>query len=210
MSKYEMTQAQWLHFAGRNPSFYPPGARSGENPCTLLNPVEQVTWTDCMQVLSRLDLELPTEAQWEYGARAGTTSIWWTGDEKESLQGAANLADSYCRQNGGPSNWRYDDWLDDGWTLHARVGSFRANAFGLHDVIGNVWEWCRDGYGGYELPVHPGDGERQVVDLSGRALRGGAFIDIASLARSGDRGENPPSGRNGRLGLRPARGITEK
>src|SRR6185503_3453921 len=129
MSKYEMTQGQWLRFTGKNPSRYDPRSEFGGHRSTLLHPVEQVSWTTCSEVLSRMDLLLPTEAQWEYAARAGTLSVWWTGDVKESLAGAANVADSFCRKNGGPSVWVYEDWLDDGYSVHAPVGSYAPNAF---------------------------------------------------------------------------------
>lgn len=91
LSKYEMTQAQWERFAGRNPSTYSrttyfAGWNADSKPWTGLHPVEQVSWLDCMQLLSRLGLTLPSEAQWEYGARAGTSTVWWCGDEKEGLE----------------------------------------------------------------------------------------------------------------------------
>ena len=160
LSKYEMTQAQWLRFTGRNPSLYGPDSRFADS-AGLLHPVEQVSWDDCMKTLGRMDLTLPTEAQWEHGARGGTDSPWWPGG-KEDLFGAGNVADSYCKRNGGPSHWIFEEWLDDGHTVHAGVGQYLPNPYGLHDVVGNVWEWCRDVYGSYRLPAAPGDGERQV------------------------------------------------
>ncbi len=205
LSKYELTQGQWERFVGRNPSQYRPGVKFGQQSVTLLNPVEQVSWTDCTQVLGRIGLELPTEAQWERAARADTSSVWWTGDEKETLAGAANLADAYCKSNGGPSSWSYEEWLNDGTVAHTRIGSYRANAYGLHDVVGNVWEWCRDGYGGYDQPVRAGDGERQVTGSASRVLRGGSFTDAASSARSAYRNSYTPESRSNSLGLRPAR-----
>jgi len=89
--------------------------------------------------LGRLGLSLPSEAQWEYGCRGGTTTVWWTGNEMESLHGAANWMDRYANEHG---NDLAAKWLDDGNSNHSRVGSYLPNGFGLHDVTRNVWEWC--------------------------------------------------------------------
>ena len=205
LSKYEMTQGQWLRFVGKNPSNYqPPGGRAP----WLLHPVEQVSWLDCMRVMERLGLSLPSEAQWEYGARGGTTTVWWAGNERESLLGAVNLADQAAARGG--AIWSdIKDWpeLDDGFVVHAPVERFAANPFGLHNVHGNVWEWCLDGYDGdfYRQavsrdPVSPPGGSSSRVD------RGGSFVDAASFARSADRNFYSPSFA-GFLGLRPARTI---
>ncbi|NOT29479.1 MAG: SUMF1/EgtB/PvdO family nonheme iron enzyme [Planctomycetes bacterium] len=210
LSKYELTQGQWQRFVGGNPSRYGPHDyetswnRSGRK-MDLLHPVELVSWTTCMEVLARLGLDLPTESQWEYGSRGGTTSAWWTGSAKESLVGAGNVADTFGKKNGGPASWVYEEWLDDGNTVHARVGSYTANAFGLHDVVGNVWEWCRDVYGGYENPVRAGDGEREVEGSSRRVYRGGSFAHAASDARSANRYYDTPEYAVSLLGLRLAR-----
>jgi formylglycine-generating enzyme required for sulfatase activity len=181
LSKYEMTQGQWLHLVNNNPS---------QRAYDLVHPVETVSWEDCTETLERLGLVLPTEAQWEYAARAGTTSVWWTGDEKEALAGVCNLAD--------------EDWLKDSYANPAPVGNYRANPFGLHDVIGNVWEWCRDGEGGYDLPVRPGDRERQVPDPINRMIRGGGFDAPAEAGRSAFRASEKPFVGVSLLGLRPA------
>jgi formylglycine-generating enzyme required for sulfatase activity len=82
------------------------------------------------------------------------------------------------------------------------------NSFGLHEVHGNVYEWCRDGYGGYDLPLRPGDGERQVPSATTHLTRGGSFLDTAASARSSFRAWCAPEFRSYSLGLRPARGIT--
>ena len=92
-----MTQAQWLRATGTNPSkrSSPSAKDLGADP--LLLPVDQVSWDDCNNILSRLGLLLPTEAQWERGARGGTTTVWWTGDSNSSLSGKENVADRFAK-----------------------------------------------------------------------------------------------------------------
>ncbi len=207
LSKYEMTQGQWLRFTGRNPSSYqPPGGLAP----SLLHPVEQVSWTTCMEVCERLSLSLPSEAQWEYAARAGSTSVWWTGSERDSLLGAANLADQTAKRAG--ADWQgLKDWpeLDDGHAVHAPVNAFLPNAFGLHSVHGNVWEWCLDGYDGdFYKRATAKDPVSDPGGSSYRVNRGGSFVLAASLARSANRNNDSPEFADIILGCRPARSIT--
>jgi formylglycine-generating enzyme required for sulfatase activity/serine/threonine protein kinase len=208
LSKYEMTQGQWLRFTGANPSGYAPGKRFGDKTSSLSSPVEQISWPECARTLGRLGFALPTEAQWERAARGGTSSVWWTGDDPHTLEGAANLADRYCKQNSGPPSWSYEDWLDDGWTVHATVGSFAANPFGLHDVVGNLLEWCADEY---DASAYGRAAETDPAPAAGseglRVYRGGAFQGNASVARSAYRGFVAPESPRSDLGVRPARAI---
>ena len=210
LSKYEMTQAQWRRCTGRNPSTYNETTRSAGNYLSLLHPVEQVSWKDATRVLSRLGLALPTEAQWEYGARAGTSTPWWTGAEKESLQGAVNLRDAYGLAHGLPASPATEPWLDDGFALHAPVGSLRPNAFGLHDTAGNVFELCREPYGRYDLPVRDGDGERIGTTLVSRMIRGGSYFSNALSARSAARFDVTPDYKDFCIGIRPVRALTRR
>jgi formylglycine-generating enzyme required for sulfatase activity len=195
LSKYEMTQAQWLRCSGENPSVYSPAtyARNWNRERelgSLLHPVENVSWLTCSKVLARLGLVLPSDAQWEYGARAGTTSPWWCG-EAQDIAYAGNVADLFAQRNGGGEWSAYGDW-DDGQTGHAPVGSYAPNAFGLFDTIGNVNEWSADLYD----PSFPD-----------RAVRGGSFGRAPNSARSSNRDFSAPNDADVRIGLRPARSI---
>jgi serine/threonine protein kinase/formylglycine-generating enzyme required for sulfatase activity len=203
LSKFEMTQSQWIRAAGNNPSLAPAGSREG---CTIVNPVEQVSWNEATTILHRLGLVLPTEAQWEYACRAGTSTPWWTGMERETIEGYVNLADRTARENG--ALWpEVNEWpeLDDGFFLHSPVGHFRPNPFGLHDMLGNVWEWCLDPYSFYEQPTRPGDGLRLDPEAQHYVTRGGSFALSARAARVSTRRGDSPQLKDGDLGLRPAR-----
>lgn len=203
LSKYEMTQGQWLGFTGENPSSYLPGALLGGKEVNLLHPVEQVSWYECTELLFRLKLRLPSESEWEYAARAGTTTVWWTGDEERSIEGAGNILDLFSKNNGGPTYWQYEDWLDDGFVAHAPVGHFCANAFGLHDVIGNVWEWCQDCKDSYHYTPIDGSASRYGNSLF-KIGRGSGWNGTAFNSRSSRRSWVQPSLGNHALGLRPA------
>ncbi len=208
ISKYEMTQGQWLRVTGGNPSRYAPEYAISGFPYSLLHPVDSVSWFASDRVLARLGLVLPTEAQWEYAARAGTTTVWWTGDDPESLRGAANLGGG----TDSPTFLRPDaveEWPFDGYGVTAPVGKYRANPFGLHDVHGNMMELVRDWHGSYELPVQPGDGERLVKNGRFRIARGGNHSGPTYRARSALRSADILT-EAGRAGVRPARPITKE
>jgi len=167
-----------------------------------------VSWFDCRSLLQRLDLRLPTEAEWEYAARAGTATVWWTGDEDRSLADpvAANLADLCCQNNGGPkdAHWMYETWLNDGYVWHAPVGRFRPNAFGMHNLCGNVTEWCQDSMAG-SYQGAPSDGSAFEADGNPlRVMRGGCWAFDARYARSAARNSDAPDFRSYLVGVRPA------
>ncbi len=208
VSKYEMTQAQWQRCTGSNPSHYKPGKRV-QWVKSLLHPVEQVSWDVCQRELPRLRLSLPSEAQWEYAARAGTATPWWTGAERESLRGAVNLADQTAARSGSP--WPdIQDWpeLDDGFEVHAPVDAHRGNGFGLHGVHGNVWEWCLDGFDPAFYRQSPTlDPVCAPYSSATRVNRGGCFANAAALARSANRGSDAPTVADRYLGVRPVMTI---
>ena len=213
LSKYEMTQGQWERFVGRNPSQYGPQRyqstwdRSGKG-WSALHPVEQVRWSDCVEVLGRLGLSLPTEAQWEYAARAGTSTPWWTGADRASLGSAANVADAYGKQHGNYVWTAWDADIDDGSTVHAAIGSYRANGFGLHEVMGNLLEWCQDDcFGGFYRESSKIDPVARLPEATERIIRGGGFIDVATRARCSARAQGSPEDHTSSIGVRPARGL---
>jgi len=185
LSKYEMTVEQWKRTSlTSQPSFDSP-----------LLPANAVSWDDCVATLERagLFLRLPTEAQWEYGCRAGTTTPWWTGADEDSLRFAANIDfDLQDNRRGEPK----------------AIGGLLANPFGLHDVHGNVAEWSSDEYGDESVAVRPGDGKRQASGSGTRVYRGGGYGAAAVYARSGDRYGSSPDYRVASHGLRLTRYVT--
>ncbi len=208
IGKYEVTQGQWERATGRNPSRYGPIQKESGQSRSLLNPVENVTWFEADRVLWQLGLTLPSEARWEYAARARQGAPWWTGERSNSLNGKANLADEFARTNGGPEGWTYERRLDDGYLVHAAVDALAPNAFGLHHVAGNVSEWCKDGFAAYSayLP-EPLTGERRVPAPDKRAARGGSFRHTADEIRSAYRHKHSPGERQNYLGVRAAREL---
>jgi formylglycine-generating enzyme required for sulfatase activity len=208
ISKYEMTQGQWLAATGTEPSNY----RRDNLALTLLHPVEQVSWTQSTATCTNLGLVLPTEAQWERAARAGTSTPWcFGGPDREVLRGKINIADKTAKDAG--ATWTaIQDWPDheDGSSVHCAIGFYPANDFGLHEVHGNLWEWCSDAYSSSAYRARDGAVDPQVAGdgSAARVLRGGSFSSTAVFARAAGRGNNTPGIQNVSLGLRPARGIT--
>jgi formylglycine-generating enzyme required for sulfatase activity len=163
------------------------------------HPVVNVTWNDAVAFckwLTRKDKDgkvyrLPTEAEWEYACRAGTTTRFASGKDVDGLERYGNLADQALRKVFFDRTWQYEAW-DDGYAFTAPVGKFKANAWGLHDMHGNVAEWCGDWYAddAYEdrLMVDPtGPRNCPLPRLLPRVVRGGSFKDFAATCRSAAR-----------------------
>ncbi|MEZ5967236.1 MAG: bifunctional serine/threonine-protein kinase/formylglycine-generating enzyme family protein [Planctomycetota bacterium] len=206
LSKYEMTQGQWLRLSGgERPSGFKVGLNHrATGRIDWTHPVEQVTWRMCDALVRRVGLLLPTEAQWEYACRAGGDTPWSTGRRAEDLAGFANVLDHTAASN---FDWGEPDvGFDDGFGGPAPVGTFAANAWGLFDMHGNVSEWCRDGSDDetYIGPWAPQDGGRPTDDAR-RCARGGSFQDIARVVRSAARNVSAVDSRDNTLGLRPIR-----
>jgi serine/threonine protein kinase/formylglycine-generating enzyme required for sulfatase activity len=210
LSKFELTQGQWARLrGGEYPSWYKLGSKFNGIPVPIgdAHPVEHVDWNMCARLLGHHGLILPTEAQWENGCRAGTSTPWSTGDQAGSLEGFANILD-HTGQN-VPPKWVGGELFDDRFKGPSPVGTYDPNPFGLHDVHGNVWEWCRDWYGGYTLSTRSGDGLRDAPASSGyRISRGGSYRNPARSAGAANRNHGAAAIRSSSLGVRPAKEIT--
>lgn len=179
MSKTEVTQAQWAALMGNNPSNF--------SNCGSDCPVEKVSWNDAHEYLSRLNAKtgkhyrLPSEAEWEYACRAGGEQTTYCGSE-----------------NVDSGAWYY---ANSNKTTHPVAGK-QANAWGLHDMSGNVFEWVEDCWNAnYEGA--PTDGSAWTSgDCSLRVLRGGSWFSEPALTRSAKRLRLPADDRNGIAGFR--------
>lgn len=203
-SKWELTQPQWRRISGSSPS-----ARAGGEDDTY--PVEQVSFDDCVVWLDRFGLALPTEAQWERLARANTDTPWFCGSDPASCAGAGNLADLNAYRTARQASWQYELSVEDEFLWSAPIGSFEPNPFGLHDTVGNVFEWCLDVFvsDAYRRTPRPGDGlcPPQANDGRDRVVRGGSYSGRAFEARSAFRLVLPPSAQTPIVGVRAVRAV---
>jgi len=174
------------------------------------HPVVNVSWNDAVAFckwLSRKEgktYRLPTEAEWEYACRAGTTTRYYSGDDPETLAKVANVADASFRAKFPDS----DDCTiraSDGYVFTAPVGKFKPNAFGLYDMHGDAWQWCADWYGEEYYAASPADNPTGPDSGRYRMSRGGSWSDWPSEARSATRCTNLPESRDDRCGFRVAR-----
>ena len=170
-------------------------------------PVVCISWADAQAYVRWLALHsgvegwrLPTEAEWEYAARAGSTGRRPWGDDEVSCV-FANGTDTTIGPRG--RIWSDRPFCKDGYFFAAPVGNYRANAWGLHDMLGNVWEWVQDCF----LPYTdaPGDGAHETENCKARVLRGGAWDEPLSVLRSAERFYQAAGFRSGNVGLRVAR-----
>ncbi|MFN7962422.1 MAG: formylglycine-generating enzyme family protein [Thermoanaerobaculia bacterium] len=206
------TQELWQEVMGENPSRF----------CSPDRPVESVSWEDCQRFLKKLgaggpgpEFRLPTEAEWEYACRAATETSTYAGELEILGKNDAPLLDGIAWY-GGNSRVGYElkDGLDSSdWPEkqhpHTRagtrpVGLKAPNAWGLHDMLGNVWEWCQDWRGSYS--------QEDAVDPPGpamgsyRVVRGGSWGSGARYVRAAARVWDSPGSRGDSLGFRLARG----
>ncbi|MDQ6979096.1 MAG: formylglycine-generating enzyme family protein [Mariprofundaceae bacterium] len=186
LGKYEVTQAQWQRVMGINPSTF-----KGND-----LPVETVSWNDIQGYLKKLGngYRLPTEAEWEYAARAGTTTPFMTGQ---------CISTDQANYNGSNSVFSYKDCPKGEYRKTTMaVGSFSPNAWGLYDMHGNVWEWTAD----CSNKSYTGAPSNGSAWLSGtceqRVLRGGSWSNSPWSLRSANRGGNNSGNRDGTIGFR--------
>ena len=180
MGIHPVTQSQWQAVMGKNPSYFKgPG-----------NPVENVSWEEVQRFISRLNerertwrYRLPTEAEWEYAARAGSQTLWSFGDTGSSMR-------------------RYGWFRDNAGGSTHPVGQKRANAWGLFDVHGNVYEWVQDWYAQDYYSRSPVRDPQGPESGATRGFRGGSWIDGEEKARSGRRFSFAPDFHDNFIGFR--------
>ena len=173
------------------------------------HPVVNVSWNDAVAFckwLSRKEgttYRLPTEAEWEYACRAGTTTRYYSGDDPETLAQVGNTADATFKTEF--LDWEHGIKASDGYVFTAPVGRFKPNALGLYDMHGNAWQWCADWYGEEYYTTSPVDDPKGPDAGDIRVLRGGSWCDGPFNTRSAYRSSYEPHYRIDHFGFRVAR-----
>lgn len=173
------------------------------------HPVVNVTWNDAVAFCKWLSKKegqtyrLPTEAEWEYACRAGTTTRYDSGDDPETLGKVNNLVDATAKAK--IPDWKYMIRSSDNYVFTSPVGKSKPNAFGLCDMHGNAWQWCADWYGAEYYAASPADDPTGPDSGRDRVVRGGTWSFRPLGARSAERNHTEPDGRNCGAGFRVAR-----
>jgi formylglycine-generating enzyme required for sulfatase activity len=205
-------KAVWKHRPGTSwlkPGFAGPFELKDEHPVVHVSHNDSrafCRWLQERTAVPGLTFDLPTEAQWEWACRAGSGDRYWWGPDEDTTGKVANVGDRSLKRV-------HPDWprtvmaMDDGHAFLAPVGNYRPNAFGLHDMLGNVWEFCATRYGPYpkDATTDPGD----LDPKRGFAVRGGGWSNVAADVRSASRNADPPDFGHSNLGFRVAVQLPE-
>ena len=193
LGKYEVTNGQYRK--------YKPGHSSKDFQGRSLNsdrqPAVDMSWNDAKGFAAWLSgkgngkFRLPTEAEWEYAARAGTRTARYWGDSPDQACTFANVADQSADRQW--PNWTVHN-CDDGHAVAAPVGSFRPNNFGLYDMLGNAWEWCENVYDKNAYTSHSRQEPRSTSGGSVRVVRGGGWNKDPKRVRAAVRFESVVGG----------------
>ncbi len=208
MGETEVTQGQWTAIMGGNPSLI----KNGND-----HPVDMISWKMARDYALALDqgsedsYRLPTEAEWEYACRAGTDTAYFFGDKATKDQATFDkpfvlplppLSPGGTRRSHARKPAPAKIWPNMHTTV---VGSYPANAFGLFDMHGNLWEWCEDVYDAGFYACSPRDNPLRLGEGKSRVIRGGSWVTRAESLRSANRGYGWPDMRTAFYGLRLVR-----
>jgi formylglycine-generating enzyme required for sulfatase activity len=180
-------------------------------PQTDDHPVVCVSWNDAVAFCNWLShkeghaYRLPTEAEWEYSCRAGTTTRYYSGNDPETLAKVANIADAAFKAKGLPELFAGTIRANDGYVFTAPVGRFTPNAFGLYDMHGNADQWCADWDDSFYYARSPRDDPTGPAHGHLRVLRGGSWRDGPLVTRSASRDGGAQDGSGFEQGFRVAR-----
>jgi formylglycine-generating enzyme required for sulfatase activity len=200
-----MTFEQNLPNYRENRSFLVPGyAQDGNHPAVCVSWTDAQAYVDWLSKTTGKAYRLPSEAEFEYAARAGGTARYAYTDDPAGLCRFANGADQSAKTAGLPSEAPYMA-CSDGYAFTAPVGSFAANAFGLHDLIGNVWEWTADCYADDYKSAGSDSAPRNEATCTARTVRGGDWFSTASSLRPAVRAKANADSHNDDIGFRVVR-----